>query len=316
MAPVRRRLGHAALGAGLTGVVLVDPEPLWVVGGLFVLVVPFEKLFPRHRQPLRRPGLGTDLAYALAQPVLTAVGLVLGAAVGVLSLAWLPGLALRPLVTALPPGPQLILGVLLFDAAFYWVHRWSHEVPFLWRFHAVHHSTRHLDWISGLRSHPVDGALLGVPVAFLLGAGFTPEAAGVLAVLQIVFGLFIHANVRWRWRALQRVVHTPEMHHWHHADEPASRNRNYAALLPLWDQLFGTFYVPGDRRPEAYGVSEPMPAGFLAQLWRPLRGLPSLRWVACRPFRALRRLGAALARGVRQVRLATTLRPRPTHTPT
>ena len=47
--------------------------------------------------------------------------------------------------------------VALFDLAIYWAHRWSHEVPALWRFHAVHHSTEHLDWISGFRNHPLDG---------------------------------------------------------------------------------------------------------------------------------------------------------------
>ena len=84
--------------------VAADPSPLRVVAGLFVLVVPFEKLFPRHRQPLRRAGLGTDLAYALAQPVLAAGGLVAGVAVGLLRLAWVPGLVLRPVVAVLGRG--------------------------------------------------------------------------------------------------------------------------------------------------------------------------------------------------------------------
>jgi sterol desaturase/sphingolipid hydroxylase (fatty acid hydroxylase superfamily) len=190
----------------LLAVVAADPSPLRAVAGLFVLVVLFEKLFPRHRQPLRRPGLGTDLAYALAQPLLAVVGLVAGAAIVVLSLAWVPGLLLRPAVGALGPGVRILVGLLLFDLAAYSVHRWSHQVPFLWRFHMVHHSSRHVDWISGLRSHPLDGATIAVPIAFLLGAGFTPrEAAGPAAVLLLV-GLFAHANVRWRWRPLQRIV--------------------------------------------------------------------------------------------------------------
>jgi len=307
-APSRARAwaGRALLGVVLLAVVAADPSPLRVVAGLFVLVVPFEKLFPRHRQPLRRPGLGTDLAYALAQPLLAVVGLVAGVAIGALSLAWVPGLLVRPAVGALGPGARIVVGFLLFDLAAYWVHRWSHQVPFLWRFHMVHHSSRHMDWISGLRSHPLDGATIGVPIAFLLGAGFTLREAAAPAVVLLLVGLFAHANVRWRWRPLQRIVQTPELHHWHHADDPEAHNRNYAAILPLWDLLFGTFYLPKGRRPQVYGVAEPLPAGIVGQLRHPLRALPPARWAAAHPCRALRRLSASLVRGVHQVARAST----------
>ena len=98
---------------------------------LFALVAPLEKLFPRHQQPLRRAGLATDLAYAMAQPLLGAVGLAVAALVGAVSLAWLPGLALRPLVEMIPPLPRMLAGIALFDLAIYWTHRWSHEMAFL-----------------------------------------------------------------------------------------------------------------------------------------------------------------------------------------
>ena len=189
---------------------MLDPSALGVVVFLFVVVVPFERLFPRHRQPFRRPALGTDLAYGLLQPLLAPGRAGLGIVIG-RSPAW-PGCracAIRPLVDALPGALRVAAGVLLFDLVTYWVHRWSHEVPFLWRFHSVHHSTEHLDWISGLRAHPFDGALLAPPFVFLLAAGFGAELAGVLAAVQVVIGLFLHANVRWRWRLLHRVVITP-----------------------------------------------------------------------------------------------------------
>src|SRR5690606_31057729 len=102
------------------------------------------------------------------RPVLAPVGLAVAAVVGLLSLAWLPGLALRPLVALLPGWAQLVAGVALFDLAAYWAHRWSHEVPFLWRFHSVHHSSEHLDWVSGFRVHPVDGAVIAPPFFLLL----------------------------------------------------------------------------------------------------------------------------------------------------
>ena len=262
---LRRQQSALALVLDVTAALLVPV--------LFVLVVPFEKLFPRHRQRLRRPGVLTDIAYGLTQPLLAPIGIAVGLVIGVLSLAWLPGLALRPLVDTLPSGVRTLLGVVLFDLVAYWAHRWSHEVPFLWRFHAVHHSTVHLDWVSGLRNHPFDGVLVAPPFLFLVAAGFGAEFAGALAVVQIVTGLFLHANVRWRWRALHRVVSTPEFHHWHHADEADAHNSNYSIFLPVWDLLFGTYFMPKARRPSVYGVTPPLPAGLVEQLRHPLRGL-------------------------------------------
>ena len=184
--------------AGIVATLAFGLDPLAVVVALFVLVVPFEKLFPRHRQRIRRPHLGTDIAYALTAAPLSAAGIVVGFVIGLVSLVWLPGLALRPLVLALPPLPRAVFGVLLFDMAFYWAHRLGHEVPFLWRFHRIHHSTEHLDWVSGFRVHPLDGIFLAPAFGLLLAAGFSSQLGGVLAIVQAVTGLFLHANVRWR----------------------------------------------------------------------------------------------------------------------
>lgn len=252
--------------------VAYDRSVLIVVPLLFALVVPFEKLFPRHRgQRIRRPLAMLDIRYALTTIVAGVVSVAVGAAIGIASLVWLPGLALRPLVAMIPPVLMPFVGVVLFDLAVYWAHRWSHEVPVLWRFHAIHHSTEHLDWISGFRNHPFDGAIVAPPVVFLLAAGFDPTFTGVLAVVQFVTGLFLHANVRWRWRPLHRVVITPEFHHWHHSYEAEARNSNYSGFLPMWDILFGTYYMPRDRVPAAFGTDTAVPPGLIGQLLFPFR---------------------------------------------
>ncbi len=261
--------------------VLMDAGALFVIPILFVLVVPFEKLFPRHKQPLRRPLAWLDVSYAMASTALNALAIPVAVVVAVISLAWLPGLAISPLVGMIPGGLAPFVGIALFDLAIYWTHRWYHEVPFLWRFHAIHHSTEHLDWVSGFRNHPLDGTLLAPAFVFLLAAGFSPEFTGVLAVVQIVLGIFLHANVRWRLRLLHRLVITPEFHHWHHANEPGAINSNYSVFLPLWDTLFGTYFMPKDRRPQRYGVSEHIPSGMAAQLRHPFRGIGN-------PLRVLR----------------------------
>jgi len=97
-----RIAGYAALIAGLTTVVILDPAVLVPVAALFIVVVPCEKLFPRHQQRLLRPGLGTDLAWAIAQPVLRLVGTGAGIVLAVATFAWLPGLALILLLMAVP----------------------------------------------------------------------------------------------------------------------------------------------------------------------------------------------------------------------
>ncbi len=279
------------LAIGLIGAgVAIDRSGPVVVPVLFLLVVPFEKLFPRHRQRIRRPQVGTDIGYALAGPLLSAIGLVGAVVVGVLSLAWLPGLAFRPLVAAIPPAAAPIVGIVMFDLAIYWTHRWYHEIPVLWRFHAIHHSPEHMDWVSGFRSHPFDGTLIAPAFVFLLAAGFSPEFTGVLAVVQVVLGIFLHANVRWRLRPLHRLVMTPEFHHWHHANEPGAINANYAGFLPVWDQIFGTYFMPRHRRPRIYGVTEYVPDGMAAQLWHPLRGMGNPLRFILHPFRSIRLL--------------------------
>jgi len=282
------------------------------VAALFIVVVPCEKLFPRHRQRFLRPGLGTDLAWALAQPALRLVGTGVGIVLAVTTFAWLPGIALRPLVSTLPYGVRTALGVVLFDILVYWGHRWSHEVPFLWRFHSVHHSSQRLDWISGIRVHPLDGLIVGPPVLFLVAAGFGARLAGALAVIQLTIGFFLHANVRWRLRILHRVVATPEFHHWHHSSEPDALNMNYATLLPIWDVVFGTFFMPGGgRRPEVYGTVTPMPQQFVPLLLHPFRGLRSPLIVFRHPAQGLRETRAALRRGAGQIIQASRRRPQP-----
>lgn len=255
---------------------------------LFVLVVPFEKLYPRQRgQRLRRPMVGTDIGFALLAPLLNVVGITAFIAIGTLSFFWLPGLAMRPLVAQIPLGALPFVGFVVFDFVAYWTHRFAHEVPFMWRFHSVHHSPEHMDWVSGFRIHPLDGVVIAPAFFFLLGAGFDAELAGIFAVFQVVLGIFFHANVRVRWRRLDRIVANPEFHHWHHSSEPDAVGHNYGGALPWWDLMFGTFFMPkhtSGRRPQRYGVAEPLPPTLLGQLTYPCRGARQHLWLWCHPI--------------------------------
>ena len=130
-----------------------------------------------------------------------------------------------------------------------------------------------MDWVSGFRGHPFDGTLIVPAIVFLLAAGFETEQIGFLAIFQIVFGLFLHANVRFRFKIFDRFIMTPEFHHWHHSNEEDAIWSNYSTFLPLWDMLFGTYFMPkDDRRPQIYGVDEIVPMTMAEQLKYPFEG--------------------------------------------
>ncbi|MFT7475336.1 MAG: sterol desaturase/sphingolipid hydroxylase (fatty acid hydroxylase superfamily) [Verrucomicrobiales bacterium] len=312
----RRRLWFFRLFAAavVAGSLVFDRSPLLVIPLLFILVVPFEKLFPRHDQKIRREHLGLDLTYALGQPAIGVVSLVVGGFAAVVSLLWLPGLLFRPIVTALAPLAQILVGFFIFDLIIYWVHRWSHEVPFLWRFHSIHHSIETMDWVSAFRNHPVDGLIIAPAVAFMIAAGFSLEATAVLTVIQIVTGIFLHANVRWRWRPLHRIIITPDFHHWHHANEPDAINSNYSVFLPAWDMIFGTWFMPKDRRPQVYGVDEPVPPTMAAQMTYPFRGLQNPLWMFRHPIRGARYVLGQIRSGLGQLQISARRPRRSFHT--
>ena len=167
---------------------MISTEGIVIVLLLFVLVVPFEKLFPRHRgQKVRRPHLDTDVGYALASPLMGLLTGFVAILIGLLSLAWVPGLLLA-YVAKIPAAYLPVVGFLLFDMLVYWTHRFYHEIPVLWKFHSIHHSTEHLDWASGFRAHPLDGTILAPAFVFLVTAGFSFELTGVLAAASTHLG--------------------------------------------------------------------------------------------------------------------------------
>ena len=124
---------------------------------------------------------------------------------------------------------------------------------------------------------------------FLITAGFSLEITGALAAAQLVLGLFLHANVRWKLRWLHRLIITPEFHHWHHTNERDAIWTNYSTFLPIWDQLFGTYFMPKDRRPMVYGVNEEIPDGIIRQLRYPLREWRNPLWYLLHPFQSIKR---------------------------
>ena len=162
------------------------------------------------------------------------------------------------------------------DLGFYWGHRWAHKIPFMWRFHALHHAPEDVYFLISARAHPIDNAFIrmcGLVPIYLLGLGAPDSVKGTLTatlimLLMTVWGFFIHANIRLRYGPLEWLLATPGFHHWHHNGSEV-RDRNFASMLPVWDWIFGTLHLP-KTWPASYGIDEKLPASIASQLLYPL----------------------------------------------
>ena len=168
--------------------------------------------------------------------------------------------------------------LLLGDAGRYWGHRLAHEIPFLWRFHAVHHSAQRLWWWNATRQHPVDKAwftFTEMLFPVLLGADGTVLALylGVTAVC----GFAQHCNIDVKLGPFYWFFNVVELHRWHHSKEIAESDNNYGNNLIVYDRIFGTYYHPerqeqADRQVGDIGLLNPnYPQNYLGQLAAPLK---------------------------------------------
>jgi sterol desaturase/sphingolipid hydroxylase (fatty acid hydroxylase superfamily) len=170
----------------------------------------------------------------------------------------------------LPLLAQALLIVVAIDFVQYWVHRLFHGHT-LWPLHAIHHSAEDLDWTTTYRIHPVNFAVYSAgAVALVQLIGFSPAAFLVIGPFNLVIGSLVHANLDWTFGPFRYVLASPVYHRWHHVNDPAIYNRNFAPTFPVWDLMFGTFYMPKGALPRGYGV-DGVPRHFLGQLIYPFR---------------------------------------------
>lgn len=238
------------------------------------LFTALEKIVTHRRdQPILRPDFWHDGRYFIVNHL--AIGIFLFMSVKAMPslFSWTVNAELQDWFGSLPGVVQFLAILVMADLMEYATHRAMHEVPALWRFHAVHHSVERMDWMAGSRLHFLEPLVTRTVVmlpAFVLGASDTPLLCYIIwAGFQA--GL-VHSNFGLEFGPVKYLVATPLFHHWHHSSETEAIDTNYAAHLPMIDRLFGTYHMPPDRWPKKYGVAgAPLPKGMLRQFLYPFQ---------------------------------------------
>jgi len=247
------------------------PEVLKGFVLLALIFGPLEQLCGLRHQKLWRSGWATDTFYYFSGYFVGRLGAGLALWLAMHGVAWGIPPTWQSAIAAQPTGLQLIEAVVIADAGYYLAHRLLHTVPLLWRFHAIHHSVEQMDWLATVRVHPLDQIFTKLfQMVPLYALGFSAKTFVSYALFSAAIAFLIHSNLRLRFGPLRWLVATPEFHHWHHSYDPQIKNCNLAAQLPLIDWLFGSLHCPAKARPRTFGISDPVPEGYLGQFFYPL----------------------------------------------
>jgi sterol desaturase/sphingolipid hydroxylase (fatty acid hydroxylase superfamily) len=270
------------LGGSQSTQAVKDVTPLYFGLDFFVLrilftgflFIPLERIFSRRtEQHIFREEWREDLFYFMISSLLVQVLTFLTFIPAKTFLVLAPLTAARAWVSALPFAVQFIAIMFLTDLVQYWLHRAFHRIPALWRFHAVHHSARSMDWMAGARMHFLEIlALRATTVIPMFVLGFSPNAMNTYIFVVYLYSTFVHANLNWKFGWLEKLLVTPRFHHWHHGVEKEAIDVNFAIHFPVLDRLFGTYHLPKDQWPSGYGIEgHPVPLGYLEQFKYPFR---------------------------------------------
>ena len=238
-----------------------------------VIFVPLETLLPRRKdKKIFREHLLVDVSYALLAGIVIVAGmtgLFIFAQTGIRPLV--PEVV-RDAISNQPLILQVLEIIVIADIGYYLIHRMFHELPGLWRFHAIHHSIEDMDWIAGSRVHPIDQIMTrGVSMMVPIAMGYTGAAMAVFALFFSWHSVLKHSNVKVSFGIFRWILATPTYHHWHHANQSEAFDKNFAGQLPIIDLLFGTAIMKEKDGPKIYGTNHPVPKDFPGQLIDPFR---------------------------------------------
>jgi sterol desaturase/sphingolipid hydroxylase (fatty acid hydroxylase superfamily) len=237
-----------------------------------IIFIPIERVLGRREQPIFRFEWREDLLYFTISSLMVQALTFLSLTPAMTILKHTQWEHLRGAVASQPVVLQFLEIMFLTDLVQYWVHRAFHRVPFLWKFHAVHHSAQQMDWLAGSRMHVIEIVCLrGFTVIPMYVLGFAEPALYGYIFFVYLFSTLVHSNLRLKFGPLGYWFVTPLYHHWHHGIEKEAIDVNFAVHFPILDWLFGTYYLPADGHwPSGYGIAgHPVPKGFVAQFLYP-----------------------------------------------
>jgi sterol desaturase/sphingolipid hydroxylase (fatty acid hydroxylase superfamily) len=235
--------------------------------GSSLVFIFIEKLFAhRKKQPIFRPEWQTDFNHFIVNHMLVGFALLATNLMVHKGFGWAVKSDVQAWIQGLPFVLELLLIILVADLVQYWTHRAYHET-WLWRLHAVHHSSKHMDWMAGSRQHIIELLLTRTLVlAPIFVLGFSKEVIDAYIVVVGFQAVFNHCNVNVRLGPLRYLIVTPNFHHWHHSQDKEALDTNYAAHYAFLDYLFGSAAKSDKIWPQEYGVlGDYVPNGFIAQ---------------------------------------------------
>jgi sterol desaturase/sphingolipid hydroxylase (fatty acid hydroxylase superfamily) len=247
-----------------------------------VLIILLERLFPYTKGlKLFREGWWLDLVwYTLIQSYFLKIVIfdyIIAPAKSAL------GLADEGYLSHWPIWALVLFFLITHDFYIYWFHRWQHNNKVLWRTHEAHHSVKTVDWLAGSRSHAleilINQTVEFAPIVFLLDNETAAVVVPIKALLDAMWGMWIHSNIDVNMGRLQYFINGPQMHQWHHAQALEVYYANYATKFAFFDWIFGTGFLPGLKplkyavlKPREYGLPYDYPRDYFLQhafsLWR------------------------------------------------
>jgi sterol desaturase/sphingolipid hydroxylase (fatty acid hydroxylase superfamily) len=242
-----------------------------------IIFIPIELFFPKNKNQTKfHAEWRTDLVYFIISHLFIQIFGIISQKPAILFFGWIGLDKVHIWIQQLPFLIALVLTFVVTDLFQYWAHRIFHNHVYLWRFHSVHHSTQHMDWLAGSRTHFVDifftRAMAFVPLYVL---GFPPAVFNIYIVFIAIHAVLIHSNTRINFGFIKYIFATPQYHHWHHCEDPKYYGKNFATVFPFIDMIFGTYYLPGNVWPEGTGVHESQfPKGFIKQTIYPFTKSP------------------------------------------
>ncbi len=242
----------------------------------FVLFSLLEYVIPVKKQSgLIKPNTFIDIFYSFMSLFFDYLSVLFSIAVGVL-IGWESGIIpnyqfFAPIYEA-TGFVQFIIVLVVLDLSSYFIHRLNHT-KLIWKFHAIHHSSSFLNWLSTYRNHPFNVFLGGVLGGFLIGAFFRDTVVLGAFIFSATYTLFIHSNCKVSFGIFDKLFVSPLVHHWHHSLDKKTYNANYAGMFSFIDVIFGTFYLPENKAfPEEVGVKDPrLKESLLSQLSYPFK---------------------------------------------